>query len=224
MVELQNISVIFDDNVVYDNFSFVFPKGVNVLVGKSGCGKTTLLNVVAGLVKYKGNVTAQDCSFVFQQPCLAPVSVWNNVVSVLDGNFDKSLVQDVLLRAEILDKRNQNAWTLSGGEQQRVSLARAFVAQRQVVLLDEPFSNLDYGTKLQLRNVLVNLLSQGDKTVLLVTHDLDDVCALANNVYLVKDKPCAIAHVATLDAPLNQRKEDDEQSIALKATLRKLLV
>lgn len=230
MITLTNVCVNYGNNSVYQNFSFDFPAGVNVIVGKSGCGKTTLINVVANLVAYAGCCQTQGkVAVVFQQPCLAPVSVKRNVELVLPKGYDAKQVENVLELAQIAHKKQENVQKLSGGEQQRVALARAFAANRPILLLDEPFEGLDYGTKKQLQNVLGEMLQHGGEAankmcVLLVTHDVDEALALADRIYLLHEKPCKLDLVATIDTPKNARDEFAAESLQLKAQLQQLLL
>ncbi|MCM1289922.1 MAG: ABC transporter ATP-binding protein [Corallococcus sp.] len=224
MITLQNVSVNYGDNVVYENFSYSFGEGVNVVLGKSGCGKTTLLNVIAGLVDYDGDCRKDgQAALVFQNPCLAPVSVWKNVDLVLPKGGNARDIESALAMTELLDKRNRYAPRLSGGEQQRVSLARAFASGRNVLLMDEPFSNLDYGTKFQLRIVLDKMLSVVQKTVLFVTHDIDDAIALADRIYVLQGRPATMTLEAEINAPRSERRDTDAQSLQIRSQLQTLL-
>lgn len=219
MVTIQNLCVNYGDNVVYQNFNFVFPKAVNVILGKSGCGKTTLLKAIAGLVAHSGQCQFEgNCAMVFQSPCLAPTTVINNVRMVCD---DAQRVQQALQLAEIANKANCRAHNLSGGEQQRVSLARMFAAGGQVMLLDEPFSNLDYGTKASLRHTLLRLVA--DKTVLFVTHDVEDAIAVADNIYLLQGSPCTLQQLPCPQGQAAQRNLFSPHNNQLRNTLHNAL-
>lgn len=224
MIDLKTVTVRYGENTVYEEFNFTFQKGVNVVLGRSGCGKTTLLNVVADLVKYDGEcVKDGGVALVFQEPCLAPVSVWKNVDLVLPKSGNANSIEQTLQAVGLSDKRNQKATTLSGGEQQRVSLARAFAANREILLMDEPFSNLDYGVKVQLRKVLDDLLVAAPKTVLFVTHDIDDAVMLADRIYLLDGRPAKLTQVAEIDVPRSARTDTDTQSLEIKKLLQQLL-
>lgn len=224
MINLQNVTVQYGENTVYKDFNFTFDKGVNVVLGRSGCGKTTLLKVVADLVEYTGTCLKDGgAALVFQEPCLAPVSVFKNVDLVLPKGNNAARIEQLLDVVGLLDKRNQKATTLSGGEQQRVSLARAFASEREILLLDEPFSNLDYGTKVQLRKVFDDMLAVSPKTVLFVTHDIDDAVMLADRIYVLDGRPATLTQVAEIDVPRNTRTDSDAQSLQIKAQLQQLL-
>lgn len=221
MVKLTNLSVNYGENVVYDDFNCEFPSGINVVLGKSGCGKTTLLRVVAGLLPHGGRCqTDGKIAMVFQRPSLSPVSVFNNVKMVTDGTDEE--VDNALQKAEIFQKRNQNARKLSGGEQQRVALARMLAAKGKILLLDEPFSNLDYGTKASLRRTFLNMVT--DETVIFVTHDVEDAVAVADRIYLLDGHPCKLTLIATPSQNRASRNEFDEESNALRQKLHDLFV
>lgn len=222
MISLKNITVRYGDNVIYDDFSFDFPQGVNVVLGESGSGKTTLLNVICSLVPYEGECNADKASVVFQKADLAPVSALNNVASVLTGKDAKSRAQQMLGLCQIGDKANVRATKLSVGEQQRVALARAFVTDRKLLLLDEPFNSLDLRVKLKLYQTLSDLLQKFEKTVLLVTHDIDEALLLADRVYLLSERPCNLEQVAQLATPRADRSYDSEEISLLRKKLRML--
>lgn len=220
-VTLSNVRLSYGDNVVYDGFNAEFGKGVNVILGKSGCGKTSLLNVIAGLVDCMGECLSDKPSIVFSEPTLSPVSAENNVKAVLGKNCGKQ-VENALKSARIYDKRKQNAMTLSDGEKQRVALARAFAVDRKLMLLDEPFSRLDYGVKTQLYDTLIDYLHASGTTALLVTHDVDEALTLADRIYFLDGKPCNLRLVSELTVPQKERDIFDETHNEIRRQLRQL--
>ena len=224
MIKLTNVTVSYGDNTIYKDFNFEFQRGVNVVLGQSGSGKTTLLNVIANLVEYSGQCETDKVAIVFQTPSLAPVSVLNNIEMVVKGNNAKQVAQEMLKLTQIDHLKDKRATLLSGGEQQRVSLARAFAADRPVLLLDEPFHSLDYGVRTKLYQTLNDLLTKYDKTVVLVTHDIDEALTLGDRIYLLKDKPCTLHEVAEVTTPQGERDEYSTESIALRKQLQQLLL
>ena len=222
MIKLRDVTVKYGDNVIYNRFSFEFHEGVNVILGQSGSGKTTVLNVIANLVEHEGVCESDKVALVFQTPCLSPTSVRNNVKLVADGkNEDK--IDEVLKIAQIYELRDKKATQLSGGEQQRVSLAMAFASESPVLLLDEPFKSLDYGARSKLYDTLSGMLANFNKTVLLVTHDVDDALALSDRIYLLQGRPCALSQVGQINTPREQRNEYSDEAIALRKELQSLL-
>lgn len=218
---LKNICLSYGQNVVYSGFNAVLGRGINVILGKSGSGKTSLLNVIAGLVKFDGDCIAEKPAIVFSEPTLAPVSAENNVKLVLGKNCDKQ-AEDALKLADIYDKRKQNAQTLSDGEKQRVALARAFASGRQLMLLDEPFSRLDYGVKRKLYETLTNYLQSADVTAIIVTHDVDEALTVADRIYYLDGRPCQMKLVAELDTAQNERDIYDSKHNLIRKQLQDL--
>ena len=204
-ITLEGVGVTYDDGrTVYDN-------------GPSGCGKTTLLNVVGGLVAHTGKADGCDggCSYVFQDARLIPQSVLANVELVLrrsirDKAKRRATALYVLALANIDDCAYRNATTLSGGEQQRVALARAL-------------KSLDLRVKRKLYQTLDELLAVSPRTVLYVTHDVEEALALADEVYVADGSPCVLNHVATISEPRGGRDLYSEQSVELRKRLEKLL-
>ncbi len=231
-ITLEGVGVTYDDGrTVYDNLFVTFAAGkVHAILGPSGCGKTTLLNVVGGLVAHTGKADGCDggCSYVFQDARLIPQSVLANVELVLrrsirDKAKRRATALYVLALANIDDCAYRNATTLSGGEQQRVALARAFAYGGATLLADEPLKSLDLRVKRKLYQTLDELLAVSPRTVLYVTHDVEEALALADEVYVADGSPCVLNHVATIAEPRGGRDLYSEQSVELRKRLEKLL-
>lgn len=224
MITLKKVTVNYGANQIYKDFNFQFAEGVNVVLGQSGSGKTTLLNVIANLIPHSGECVADNVAIVFQTPTLSPVSVSKNVEMVVMGKKNTRQIDEILKLAQIDHLKDRKATILSGGEQQRVAIARAFVADRPVLLLDEPFQSLDIGIKRKLYQTLDILLNNYNKTVVLVTHDIDEALALADRIYLLNNRPCKLTQVATLDSPRAERSEYTPQWEQLRKHLQELLI
>ncbi len=162
--------------------------GITAVMGKSGIGKTTLLRVLAGLIKPdSGNFesTFERISVKFQDPRLFEwLTVLENVTAVLDGkdkNADQCVAKHWLSAVGLQDDMDKYPAELSGGMAQRVALARALAYEGDLLLLDEPFSAVDDGTK----DILLSLISEYAKThaVLLVTHTQEEAVALGAVIY-----------------------------------------
>ncbi len=228
-VKVHNLTLTYGTNVIYNDFSHTFEGSkVHVILGKSGCGKTSLLNAIASLVPFDGQIECGKLSYVFQQPRLAHTTVFNNVEMVLlaeiaDKQERVQTVQTYLDFAEISHLAEKQVAKLSGGEQQRVSLARAFAFPSQVLLMDEPFKSLDLGIRKTLYKTLDNLLCQHQRTTILVTHDVDEALALADTIYVLQDKPCNLAEVCQIDTPRNSRDLYSQDMLTLRKQLESLL-
>ena len=141
-MKIESLSVSYGKTKVYENFNLeIGDSGVTCLLGESGCGKTTILNAIARLIPYTGEVTPVKVSYVFQTPRLVPnLTVLDNLTLV---GVDENKAKDMLERVGLKEKANAYPKTLSGGEQQRVSLCRAFLYPSELLLLDEPSTGVD---------------------------------------------------------------------------------
>jgi sulfonate transport system ATP-binding protein len=173
-----------------------------ILLGQSGCGKSTLLRLLGGLdLPDGGEITVpRKRAIVFQEHRLLPWQrVWNNVTIGVHNGDRRAVALEVL--QEVGLERHVDAWpkTLSGGEAQRVSLARALVADPDLVLLDEPFASLDAITRLRMHDLVRGLRERHDSTMLLVTHDVDEAIALGDRILVMRDGRIANDHRVDLD-------------------------
>lgn len=184
MIKIDNLTVKYGKKTVYENFSLeIGERGVTCVLGESGCGKTTLLNAVAGIIKYGGTVSPVAVSYVFQSPRLVP-----NLTA--EGNLrlvgaEKQAAEAMLEKVGLGDKLKAYPASLSGGEAQRVSLARAFLKRADLLLMDEPFSSLDLKTKISIMELFKELQEEEGKSVLFVTHDIDEALYLADRIIVL---------------------------------------
>ncbi|MFF2124066.1 ABC transporter ATP-binding protein [Streptomyces olivochromogenes] len=202
----------FGDRVVLDHLDLgIADEELVVLLGPSGCGKSTLLRLLAGLDRPDGGrveVPARR-AIVFQADRLLPWQrVLRNVTLGLHGPDADQRALDVL--AEVGLAGREKAWPkeLSGGEAQRVSLARALVSEPELVLLDEPFASLDAITRLRMHDLVRALRSKHHAAMLLVTHDVDEAIALADRVVVMSNGRIGTSHLVGLSAA------DREASVA----------
>jgi len=204
------------------------------IIGPSGCGKSTLLNMISGLESCSGqhisyNETAyqesfannedrQQLGYIFQQPRLMPwLTVRENIELILQPEqFDK--VDDLLAQVGLANEGEYFPSQLSGGMQRRVSIARAFAINPQLLLLDEPFNSLDAPTAARLRQLLMDLCEQRGTTVVFVTHDLQEAVYLADRIIFMSDSPSTIVHQSIVDLP-RPRKESGVAELAWQAQL-----
>lgn len=195
------------------------------LLGRSGSGKSTLLRALARLdhdVPGGGELLAPDnVSVVFQDARLLPWRrLLDNVVLGLDGPDARERGRTAL--AEVGLEGRERAWPveLSGGEQQRVSLARSLVREPQLLLADEPFGALDALTRIRMHGLLRRLCERHRPAVLLVTHDVDEAIALADRVVLLEEGRIALDLPVRL--PVSRRRDDPEAAALRERLLRQL--
>ena len=206
MLELEKISKSFDQHAVLTDVSFQISKGgIGVLFGPSGCGKSTLLRIIAGLdmpdsgrilldgcdVSRPGRayVPAQDrkVGLVFQDLALFPhLTVAQNIeFGIRNCPAKKARLSEMLELVRLTDLQGRLPHQLSGGEQQRVAVARALAPAPDLLLLDEPFANLDASLRSKVRAEMVDILKRSGATVILVTHDREEALGSADHLMVM---------------------------------------
>jgi len=191
-VEIHGLTKRFGERTVLENLDLAIEPGEFVaLLGRSGSGKSTLLRVLAGLdSEIDGDVAVRGTvSVAFQQPRLLPWrKVWRNVVLGLGKQSDdRQLALRALEEVRLADHADDWPRTLSGGEAQRLSLARALVREPGLLLLDEPFGALDALTRIAMHRLVEDLWQRHRPGVLLVTHDVDEALLLADRVLVLDE-------------------------------------
>ncbi|AFY50098.1 nitrate transport ATP-binding subunits C and D [Nostoc sp. PCC 7524] len=179
------------------------------LIGHSGCGKSTLLNMISGFnTPTDGVVLLQDQPItepgpdrmmVFQNYCLLPwLTVFDNVYLAVDAVFPnkpqaqkRAIVREHLAMVGLMEAADKKPSQISGGMKQRVAIARALSIRPQVLILDEPFGALDAITKEELQEELLQIWSDHQVTVLMITHDIDEALFLADRVVMMTNGPAA---------------------------------
>ncbi|MFB8417781.1 ABC transporter ATP-binding protein [Streptomyces albidoflavus] len=219
-VRVQGLSRVFDGRRVLDDLDLEIAPGEFVaLLGRSGCGKSTLLRILAGLDRdISGTaLVPRRKAVAFQAPRLMPWKrVWRNVLLGLDGSADRARAERALEEVGLGDRAGAWPKTLSGGEAQRASLARALVREPDLLLLDEPFGALDALTRIKAQHLVGEVWQRHGCAVLLVTHDVEEAVLLADRV-LVMDGG-VIAH--EVEVPLERpRSLTDPRFAALRAGL-----
>lgn len=202
MIELVNVSKKYANTPVYENFSLEIEEGkITCLLGASGCGKTTLLNMLAGLTPYEGRIgnVPERISYIFQEERLLPnLTVRQNVALVLGKNADGKKISEMLEKVELSGKEDAYPAELSGGQAQRVSIARAFAYPSGLILMDEPFSSLDTALKIRLIDVFCRLWQEEKRTAVFVTHDAEEAYMLAHRAVLL-DEGKVVADISEND-------------------------
>lgn len=191
---IKDVNIKFDNKIIYDKFSIDFEDNrINCIVGASGCGKTTLLNYICDELLSKDI----KISYVFQEDRLIPwKNVFDNLSIVIKNKYKKEIINnkidDILNILDINEAKYLYPNELSGGMKQKVNIARALLYDFDILLLDEPFRSLD----VKIKNVVINLIRtiNYDKksTIILVSHDKEEVRALADSIYLLSESPISI--------------------------------
>ena len=193
-MKLKNVSFSYGKKIIYDGLSLSVPdKKITCVLGPSGCGKTTLLNMIGGVIPYSGIIEGKgSVAYIFQQPCLIPsMTVQKNVEFVLkkvikDKKIRKKTVENILESVGLLDEADSYPKQLSGGMAQRVSLARAFSYPADILLMDEPFKELDISLKKQIYSLFTKLYEKSPKTTVFVTHDVEEALTFGDKIVVMK--------------------------------------
>lgn len=205
MIEIKSVSKKFDENIVFENFSINIDSGdFIVFSGASGCGKTTLLNMIGGLEKPdSGNIIvdgndifdsknrrayfANKVGFLFQNFALVEnKTARQNLAFVRKADRTGITIKEALENVGISDKADTKVYKLSGGEQQRVALARLMLKKCDIILADEPTGSLDDGNAQIVMDALHKINERG-KTIIIVTHN-EKIIASSKRVVLLNEK------------------------------------
>ena len=187
-ISIKALSVKFTKIVLQKIFLNVRKHEFISIVGKSGVGKTTFLNSIAGLVSYGGEIRCPpEIGMVFQGHSLLP---WMNVEQNISLGLEKGgcEIQKIIQAIGLEGKEKNYPYELSGGQKQRVAIGRALAIKPQLLLLDEPFANLDTFTKIVMEEWVNKLLNENKITTILVTHDIDEAILLADRCLVMKNK------------------------------------
>lgn len=206
-LRVEDVSVSFGAIVVFQHLYLEITRGEFVaVVGPSGCGKTTLLNLFSQFIKpSSGTVkSAGRLRVVYQTDSLLPwQTVAENIALGLrqlkNEDERKDQLDEMLRLIRLEDFAHHYPHQLSGGMRQRVELARALAGDTDILLLDEPFSSLDYFTRLRMRDELARMLEQLPRTVVLVTHDIEEAAQLADRIIVLSDRPSRICCEISVD-------------------------
>jgi sulfonate transport system ATP-binding protein len=235
MLALDQVTKIYPNGVnALEGFTLtVKPGEIVAIVGGSGCGKSTLLRAISGLdTPSQGTVVLdgqtirspnEKIGVIFQEPRLLPwLSVADNVgfgLADRPASERRERVAAALERVGLTDKANVWPRELSGGQAQRVSIARALIMRPEVLLLDEPFSALDAFTRIDLQDHLLDLWADTRPTLVLVTHDVDEAIVLADRVIVMRPRPGRIQEEVITDMP----RPRDRQSAAFDFAKRRVM-
>lgn len=228
----ERLPVLDDLNLSVDDGEFV------ALLGPSGCGKSTLFNIISGLLapdtgeiylnseRISGNTG--DFAYMQQKDLLLP---WRTVLrNVLVGpeiqgeplDTAKEEAQQRLVQLGLSGFENSYPTQLSGGMRQRVALIRTLLFRKEILLLDEPFGALDAMTRTVMQSILLDIWTEGQQTVLLITHDIEEALLLADKIYVFTARPATLK--AEMPVPLPRpRNVTDTALIHLKSELLALL-
>ncbi|MEF2966320.1 ABC transporter ATP-binding protein [Paenibacillus sp. M1] len=245
-LEVRGISLAFHERrrslPVLNDISLTVPAGKFVsIIGPSGCGKSTLFHVIGGLLRPDAGSVLMDgrevtgqrglISYVPQKPALFP---WRNTLDnvllarEIAGGADEAAREEArrwLTRAGLGGFEKSYPHMLSGGMQQRASFLRGLLAPQEVICLDEPFSALDELTRADMQRWLLDIWEDSRRSVILITHSVDEALILSDTVYLLSGRPASLLH--RVDVPFARpRREglaEDGEFLALKREIAEIM-
>jgi NitT/TauT family transport system ATP-binding protein len=219
-VIIDRLGLHFQDQIIYQGLSLTISQNEFVcIVGPSGCGKSTLLRLIGGLLGHQaGTITVNGMSpadawasmaYVFQSPRLVP---WRNAIDNValgaelrqrrpDRAALKTKAVELLTLLGLSQDTEKHPAMLSGGERQRVAIARALIVEPDIILMDEPFSALDLKTRERLRAEIISIWSKTKKTIIFVTHDVEEALLLADRVIVLTAKPTKVRETIEITHP-----------------------
>lgn len=215
ILTLKNISKTYytkeKETLAINNISLEIPNNkIIAIVGPSGCGKSTLLNIIGSLEeKTKGEIIFSHkdikISYMFQNDCLFPwLTILNNCLLGLKiqhkiTNKDKENTIKLLEKYGLKDFINSYPNNLSGGMRQRVALIRTLAINPDILLLDEPFSSLDFDTRLLVADDVYKIIKKEKKTAIIITHDIEEAISIADTVIVLSKRPATIKKIININ-------------------------
>lgn len=232
LMKLEDVGLIYQsksgETEAVKNFNLTVKDGEFIaIVGPSGCGKTTMLSIISGILKATSGkilIDGKDISqsdayigYMFQRDELFEWrSVWQNIMLGLEikkniNDEQKKYANMLINKYGLKDFVNKKPRELSGGMRQRVALIRTLVLKPQILLLDEPFSALDFQTRLSVCDDVAGIIKSEHKTAILVTHDISEAISMADKVVVLSKRPATIKKIFNMtfngETPLQKRND-----------------
>lgn len=238
-LELHNVSFSYRDKPILQNLNLSIKNGEFVTVlGPSGSGKSTIFQLIGGLrTPHTGSIFLEGnnitgnrghISYMPQTPSLFPWrTIIQNVVlgQELQAKKDYEMAMEMLRRAGLLEYRNAFPHELSGGMKQRVAFLRALLSPQPIICLDEPFSALDELTRQEMQLWLLSIWEQYKKTIVFVTHNIEEALFLSDRILVLSDKPARIKQEVTVpfSRPRNEEIMFSEEFLGYKKRIHDFL-
>jgi NitT/TauT family transport system ATP-binding protein len=226
LLKVNNLSKIYYkidyETEAVRNITFDLNEGDFIgIVGPSGCGKSTILNIICGLDEMTcGEIIKKEnikIGYMLQEDALFPwLTIFDNAILGLKiskklTDQNKNYVLNLLRKYDLIDFKDKYPNELSGGMKQRLALIRTLAMKPDILLLDEPFSALDYQTRLSVSEDVYNIIKEEKKSVIIVTHDLSEAISLCSKIIVLSKRPSVIKNIHEIklyDTPIQNRKSE----------------
>lgn len=216
IITIKNINKRFNNKVVFRDFEISFWENkINCIVGKSGCGKSTLLNIISGTIpndrKKFENLEKYGISYIFQDDRLIDwLTVEENIKLVINKLYTKEVANELIDKyldlVDIKEYKKYYPQMLSGGIRQRVNIARAFIYPSNIIIMDEPFKSIDVINKEIIIKNLKDILKKEKRTVILVTHDIEEALLISDKIYVLGNSPVEIKKIFSNDKIVSKKE------------------
>lgn len=202
-----------EETKVLEDINFYVNKGeIIALVGPSGCGKTTLLNLICGLIEPDvGEIEINGTiGYMFQKDQLFDWrTIYKNITigpEISKIKVEQEKIENMLKKYDLYEFKDFYPKQLSGGMRQRVALLRTLALDPDILLLDEPFSSLDYQTKIKVQEDMYKIIKDSNKTTILVTHDISEAISMADRVLVLSNRPTTIKSMHDINLSIEGTK------------------
>lgn len=216
IISIKNINKKFNNKIIFQDFNIDFYKNeINCIVGKSGCGKSTLLNIISGIIpndrKNFETIEKYGVSYIFQDDRLIDwLTVEENIKLVVKKLYSKKITDELIDKyldlVGIKEYKNYYPQMLSGGLRQRVNIARAFIYPSNIVIMDEPFKSIDVINKEIIIENLRQILEKEQRTVLFVTHDIEEALLISDKIYVLGNSPIEVKKIFFNDKKISKKE------------------
>lgn len=216
VLEIKNVTKTFYTELgelkVIDNMSFDVEEGeIVAIVGPSGSGKSTILNMISSLIKpTNGSIDVNgELGYMFQRDHLFEWrTVWKNILLGLEikhhlNEENIKYVENMLKKYELYEFKNNYPKELSGGMRQRIALIRTMATKPDILLLDEPFSALDYQTRIKVSDDIYKIIKERKLTTILVTHDISEAISMADRVIVMSKRPAKVKNIYDINVNID---------------------
>ena len=227
MIKLKDVYLSYGEHEVLGGISMDISAGEKIcIIGPSGCGKSSLLNVISGMRKQTSGMVVNNhnrLSFVFQEDRLLPWKTVRENIRIVSPAAGEEELAGIISMVGLEGFENHLPSELSGGMRQRTSIARGFLYSADLLIMDEPLKSLDYCLRMDLVESIVNLTLKTGRTLLYVTHEIDEALMLADRIIVLTRSPAKISRELYIKTPQVNRKLGSPETAEIRSRIIGLL-